>query len=340
MIVGFSKYSKGCGKAPVEYFISCRNVDGTSRIPPPEILEGDPVLTSRLIDSLPFMHKYTSGVLSFSPGEIIPPEMERDIMDSFERTAFAGLQPDQYAILWVRHQHANHHELHFLVPRVELATGRSMNISPPGRACRELFDTFRSMINARYGLANPDDPARARDVSLPAHIAKLKAVGARKGEKLKQDIREIITEQVKREVAAGRITDQGGVVRYLEGQGFTINRAGRDYVTVIEPSEGTKIRLRGVFFSQGPLGAPRASNGEIGAIHDAPDPARAERMKERLESMIAARAEYHRKRYGVPEHAEPQEGEPLRAYLARNLGDDTLRRRRRHGGDYGPMVER
>jgi hypothetical protein len=59
-----------------------------------------------MIDSLPFKHRYTSGVLSFAPGEIIPPAIEQSIMDGFERVAFAGLQPDQYSILWVRHQHA------------------------------------------------------------------------------------------------------------------------------------------------------------------------------------------------------------------------------------------
>jgi hypothetical protein len=88
-----------------------------------------------------------------------------------------------------------------------------------------LFDAFRSMINAEYGLADPEDPARARDISLPNHIARLKADGARKGKALQQDIREAITARVKREVAAGPITDQGGVVRFLRGEGFTPSTA-------------------------------------------------------------------------------------------------------------------
>src|SRR5688500_2996885 len=110
-----------------------------------------------MIDSLPFKHRYTSGVLSFAPGEVITPAMEKAIMDGFERVALAGLQPDQYSILWVRHQHAGHHELHFVVPRVELVTGKSLNIAPPGRESRALFDMFRSWVNSLYGLAAPDD---------------------------------------------------------------------------------------------------------------------------------------------------------------------------------------
>jgi hypothetical protein len=341
MIVGFSKHSQGSGSAPVDYLTRPQNADGTLRKPFPAVLEGDAKLVQRLIDALPFKHKYTSGVLSFAPGEIITQEMEQSIMDGFERVAFAGLDPDQYSILWVRHQHAGHHELHFLVPRVELATGKSLNIAPPGRSSRTLFDTFRSMVNARYGLADPDDPARARDVSLPAHITRLKADSARKGKALQDDIREVISESVRREFTKGRIRDRRDVVRYLEGQGFTINRQGRDYVTVIMPPEGTKIRLKGQMYLEGPLRVLRASNGEIEAIHDAPDPVKAECMKGQLEGMICARATYHRDRYGTngtTEHAEPQAGESLREYLRRALGDDALRTRRWHGGGYEPAL--
>jgi Relaxase/Mobilisation nuclease domain len=341
VIVGFSKYSKGPGNGPVDYLTRMENPDGTFRTPPPAVLEGDAELVRRLIDALPFKRKYTSGVLSFAPGEIITPEMERNIMEGFEHTAFAGLQADRYSILWVRHEHAGHHELHFLVPRVELSTEKSLNIHPPGKTSRKMFDTFRSMVNARYGLADPDDPARARDVSLPAHVAKLKADCTRKGERLKQDIREIISESVRREVMTGRITDRNGVVRYLEAEGFTINRQGKDYISVIDAPGSRPIRLKGVLYAEGPLNAVRANMEPTEAIHDAPDPVKASALAEQLEGMVSARTEYHRKRYGMPEQAgEPQEGESLRAYLARNLGDGALRPRRWQGYGYEQGVER
>src|SRR5690554_2341881 len=92
---------------------------------PPVVVRGDPEQTKNLIDSLDFKHKYTSGVLSFEAGEIITPEMENAIIDRFESVAFAGLEPDQYNILWVRHEHAGHHELHFVTRRVELESGKS-----------------------------------------------------------------------------------------------------------------------------------------------------------------------------------------------------------------------
>ncbi|ECY8104699.1 relaxase/mobilization nuclease domain-containing protein, partial [Salmonella enterica subsp. enterica serovar Virchow] len=109
---------------------------------PPVVLRGSPDDTRTLIDSLEFKYRYTSGVLSFAPGETITPDMEQTIMDRFERLAFAGMEPDQYNILWVRHSHAGHHELHFVTPRVELSTGKSFNIRPPGEAAKRAFDDF------------------------------------------------------------------------------------------------------------------------------------------------------------------------------------------------------
>jgi hypothetical protein len=51
-------------------------------------------------------------------------EKEAELMADFESVAFAGLEPDQYSILWIRHSHAGHHELHFIVPRIEFGTGK------------------------------------------------------------------------------------------------------------------------------------------------------------------------------------------------------------------------
>src|SRR5688572_9714558 len=81
------------------------NPDRTPRIPPPVVLRGNPELVRRLIDSLAFKRKYTSGVLSFAePPEAITPEMCKRIMDDFEQVAFAGLEKDQYAMLWTHVQ--------------------------------------------------------------------------------------------------------------------------------------------------------------------------------------------------------------------------------------------
>ena len=165
------------GAAPVGYLTSKSGKKGVRREPTPVVVRGDPDRIRAVIDSIKFKNKYTSAVLSFSPNEIITPDMEEKIIDEFEQTAFAGLSPDRYEILVVRHQHTktHRHELHILTPRVDLVTGKSLNVAPPRKSTRELFDTLRSKINAEYGLADPDDPARARKARVPDHRAKLQA---------------------------------------------------------------------------------------------------------------------------------------------------------------------
>lgn len=191
MLIGFSKHGTGDAAKPVnyltaetmsagalDYLTGERGKKGVRRDPQPVVVRGNPARSRALIDTLKFKHKYTSGVLSFAPGDVVTPEAERYIMDEFERVAFSGLDPDQFDVLWVRHTHtaAHRHELHFLIPRVELSTGKSLNIAPPRDSTRDVFDTLRSKINAQFGYADPDDPARARKEKTVGYRAKLKAL--------------------------------------------------------------------------------------------------------------------------------------------------------------------
>ena len=73
MIVGFSTHSKGGGSGPVNYLTQDTNPDGSARTPLPQIVRGDASLVRMLIDAVPFERTYTSGVLSFAPGEIVTP---------------------------------------------------------------------------------------------------------------------------------------------------------------------------------------------------------------------------------------------------------------------------
>jgi hypothetical protein len=351
VIVGFSKYGTGGGYAPVRYLTSPTNPDKSLRLrpdgtpAPPQVLRGNPEFVQHLIDTMPFTYKYTSGVLSFAPGEVITPEMEAAIMDEFEQAAFAGLEADRYSILWVRHTHAGHHELHFLVPRIELATMRSLNIRPPGSKAGDLFDSFRSMINARYALADPDDPARAQDVTMSNVFAKLGVYddaqprqeaqplaavlrervrqGLEAGEKLKgttrlrEDLRQGISAYVRAEVEAGRIADREDVLAYLEKEGLTITRATGKAITVLVPGtldffEGrpSEAQKHAVIRLKGGLYSrddfDPARRVERPKRYAQPDPAREAQFSEKLERLKAMRRAYHLKRYGARGLPEPR----------------------------------
>ncbi len=165
MLNKFFARGTGGGKAPVDYVLSETDSEGIKREPLPELLRGDPNETIRLIDNLDFKHKYTSGVLSFAPEDAPTQKQQEELMDDFEKFAFAGMDKDQYSILWVRHTHTNggRVELHFISPRVELTTGKSLNIAPPN--WQNYFSPWQSCWNLKHNWARPDDPERARAYS-------------------------------------------------------------------------------------------------------------------------------------------------------------------------------
>jgi len=297
MIVGFSKHGQGGAGGAIRY-LTDRERDGVEREPSPTILRGDPALVAGLIDSSPFKHRYTSGVLSFAPGERVGQEMEQSLMDRFEAVAFAGLGIDQYAILWVRHEHAGHHELNFLVPRIELSTGKSLNIAPPGARTRETFDTFRSLVNLEYGLADPDDPARTKKVHIPHHIAKLRAADLRAGRAAGEDPREIIAGSVAQAVDGGQITDRAGVIALLRDAGLEINRVGKDYVSVRDGETNEKYRLKGPHFhAEFRYEEFAKQTEECKREFERPKFGRTADLEERLSRFVSARADYNASRY-------------------------------------------
>lgn len=344
MIIGFSRHGTGGGRGPVEYITSQERAGREAH--PPQILRGSPDNTCLLIDSLAFEHRYTSGVLSFAPGETIGRDVEQAIMDRFEQVAFAGLEPDQYNILWVRHLHADHHELHFVTPRVELSTGKSLNIRPPGEMAKQTFDDLRSEINARYGLSDPTDPSRAKDVATPDHILKIAAEARRDDLRAIPDPRRLLNEIVAQRAAEGLIRHRDDLVEQVKELGFGVPRQGKDYITVSDPESGERWRMRGPLyereFTPGRTLAAYESAGE--RTFGEPDQAAAERFAQRVERHIAARAEYHTQRYSqpvrglelrVPDHAEkpalaadqeqntlpgPDGVQRLGDYLAQRLG--------------------
>jgi len=148
----------GRGSSPVGYVVRPEGRENA----PPDVLRGQPERTQELIDSIERKWRYTSGVVSFALDDAPTAEQQEKVMDEFERAAFAGLDADQYDILWVRHQHTagGRIELHFVTPRVELHSGKSLNIAPPG--WKNLYDPLRDALNFEHGWARPDDEMRAR----------------------------------------------------------------------------------------------------------------------------------------------------------------------------------
>lgn len=215
-------------------------------------------------------------------------------MERFEQVAFAGQSEDRYNILWVRHQHAGHHELHFITPRIELETGKSFNIKQPGKATQAVYDDFRNEINARYGLASPDDPSRKRDLKLTDVELKLKL--ADKNGNIKQIVNEILVNRT----ISGAIKNRDDVLNSLKELGFSINRTGKNYITIKDPSTEEKFRLKGTLYEQefNPSREIESATTTGSRDYTKADENAAREYQQRVNQHIEKRTQYNAARYG------------------------------------------
>lgn len=297
-------HGQGGGGGPTHYLVR-PDYPGRDE-QPPEVLLGDVETTRDLIDSLDTKWKFTAGVLSWHPDDAVTPEQERRVMDDFEEMAFAGLEPDQRNILWVRHSHAGHHELHFIIPRVELSSGKAFNPCPPG--WQKHFDVFRDMHNHREGWARPDDPVRAR-LHTPEHADLHNARLLRWGKTPSKDDRaaakDAVHQFMQANIEQGLVRSRADVLQTLVGAGLEINRAGKDYITVKDPESGEKLRLKGGIYAEHwklEL-ADREIEGQdrAGAARGgSPDAETVRRLESEFARIIEKRAQYNRGRYPVP----------------------------------------
>lgn len=304
MYIKVFPHGQGGGDGPTHYLVR-PDYPGRDELPP-EVLRGDVDSTRALIDSLDTKWRFTAGVLSWHPDDAVTPEQEQRLMDDFEQVAFAGLEPDQRNILWVRHSHAGHHELHFVIPRVELASGKAFNPCPPG--WQKHFDVFRDLHNHREGWARPDDPARAR-LRTPEHADLHNARLLRWGKTPNKDDRaaakDAIHDYLRERIEQGTVSSRADMLTALREAGLEINRAGKDYITVKDPESGEKLRLKGGIYAEHwkleladreNAGQDRAGAAGTGS----PDPETIRRLEQELERVIEKRAQYNRNRYPEP----------------------------------------
>ena len=209
-------------------------------------------------------------------------------MDHFERLAFAGLDPTQYDMLWVRHTHEDRVELHFCTPRLELTSGRSLNIAPPGY--QNAFDSLRDVMNQRHGWADPIELERTQEVRDTIETP-TRAQG-----------RDELHAWLQDQISVGLITDRASMVDALADAGFVLPRVGKAYLTAQDPDTGERWRLKGEIFHEDWQADPAEREVERGTGHDPAglrrlDGIPAGELQDRFERHCDHRASYNRDRY-------------------------------------------
>ena len=96
MLIKFLARGTGSAGAAADYLLGARDAAGQLRAGV-EVLRGDPHQVAAVADALVFEHKYTSGVIAWAPDDTPTDAQIGAVIDAFEQTAWAGLEPDRYA---------------------------------------------------------------------------------------------------------------------------------------------------------------------------------------------------------------------------------------------------
>ncbi len=270
-----------------------------------EVLRGDATTFNSICNSSPHLWKYTSGVIAWSKDDNPTPEQIQEVLAEFEKHAFSGLDPSQYHLFAVQHTDDDGSKhIHILVPRLDLESGKHLNIAPPGH--ESYFDPLRDYFNTKYQWSRPDDLSWSNTTQEPNHVAKIN----KNAEKIipKQDLEKMKRKQfcryadmhIHKMLKAGEIENRADIVAEIECfKGVQSIKPSKEFLTVILDN-GIKHRLRGDFYFENfEIGAYTQRLREAAASRATPDELRSA-IRE-ADNLVAAsrakRATYNQKHY-------------------------------------------
>jgi hypothetical protein len=258
MIVKFFKFGKGNSKSCIDYLLGEDRDREHARV-----LSGDVELTSAIIDSSRFAKKYTSGCLSFAEADLSD-EAKLKIMADFEKTLFPGMKPDQYNILWIEHKDKGRLELNFVIPNVELSTGKRLQ---PFYAPADLgrVDCFKKIINHDYQLHDPDDPENRQLSSVQMVVDENqepildveggvqfepKSVAVGKAKSAQEVVNEIDI-ALAEAYLDGKIKDRDDAILFITDKlKYNVSRISKSSISITLPDRKRPIRLKGEMYER------------------------------------------------------------------------------------------
>ena len=219
-----------------------------------EVLKGDATTFNAICDSSPHLWKYTSGVIAWSKDDAPTDEQIKEVLDDFEKHAFSGLDPSQYhlfAVLHIDDDGSKH--IHVLAPRLDIQSGKSLNIAPPGH--EKHFDSLRDYFNTKYQWSRPDDLLLMQTTQEPNHIAKLNAQAKKILNEqdltnlTKSQFCKVIDNYVKTLLKTQTVKNRAEIVSCIEQLEGVASVRAQQTVTVTL-NNGKKHRLSGDFYHE------------------------------------------------------------------------------------------
>lgn len=243
MIVRVFSTGTSKGESPVNYLLSAKDHTGKARAVAPEVLAGRPSTTIAVINSIARKYRYVSGAIAFRDSEHPTREQLHQVIQCFKDTMLPGLKAEQYNALFVLHQDKGNTEVHFIVPMVELTTGRRLNIHPPGEENIRLYERFTQQMN--HLLGNEQVQADPLKLALSDFERKTPAGQKDRADKL------YLHKRLTRAIRAGQVRNRDHLCEFLhEHYGVEVTRKGEDYISLRFPGQQKAKRFRGPLYER------------------------------------------------------------------------------------------
>jgi hypothetical protein len=288
MILKFLKNKKGGSTASIDYLLNKKRVqNGTAKI-----LQGSEKHTRDIINSITKKQKVTFGVLSFEEKDI-PEQQKKELMNEFEKTFFAGMKKEQYNILWVQHTDKDRLELNFVIPKVELSTGKSFN-PYYHKTDFHLAELFQTKMNLKYNYTDPKDPAKQSSIQ-----GNKKALGIFKGYRnLDKKLKELVRD--------GVLQSRDDIIQVLKNNDIEITDIKSDKIEVkLKDSKKPRYLKGGIYTDEfrsidelRDVSQEQAQREREFASRDSEVEYR--KVSERLERAVSKRASFYAEAYREP----------------------------------------
>lgn len=226
MVVKFFPNKGGGGIGAINYLLDKKRVV----LKQAKLLQGNEELTRKLIHLIDNKQKLTVGCLSFSE-EDIDEDLKFKLMDEFEKMLLAGLEEEQYNILWVEHTDKGRLELNFAIPKLELTSKKALQ---PYYHNSDLarVEMWQDMTNLKYGFINPKDPQNKRNVN----TSKVEIAKTKNYESLDRTLHKFVQE--------GKIKNRDELIRALEYNKMQVTRKSDNYISIKLPNSKKARRFK------------------------------------------------------------------------------------------------
>lgn len=225
----------GTAQNAISYLLNSKN-----RSVEPKILRGNAELTIELSNLSKHKEKITSGVIAFRDDEKVTAEQKEYVMNMFEKTFFGNMK-ERTSVIFIEHQEKGNTELHYVISKIDLDTGKSLNHFHKSKNTIDLMKEFSAVINHKFGFEQITDK---NPLATKYSDIEIKGIKSKSHNFKTLDNKRNIDKALQDLVKNGSIKNRKELIEFLKDNNKELSRIGKDYIS-IKVEDGRNIRLKG-----------------------------------------------------------------------------------------------